>query len=54
MDSGILGSSFTLVSGYDGTSSTYTITNAAESIVSGKIYTFITVASNIVGDSEAS
>lgn len=53
MDSGVLGSAFTMITNYDGTSSTYTVTTA-DGLTSGTKYTFITVASNIVGDSDSS
>jgi len=54
MDAGSLVSSFSQVSGYDGTSATYTVTTGGESIVSGTSYRFKTVATNDIGDSEFS
>lgn len=53
MDSGVLGSAFTLISNYDGTSATYTVTTS-DGLVQGTKFRFITVASNAIGDSEAS
>ena len=54
MDQGVLGSTFSPVSNYDGTSMTHTLTQAANSLVAGTTYTFIFSASNVVGDSSFS
>jgi len=54
MDNGLLTSSFTLIAGYDGVSSTYTVTTGTEGILAGEKYRFIATAINEVGESDPS
>ncbi len=56
MDNGVLGSTLTMI--YEeivsGPLGSYIVTDTTENIVEGETYTFITVAINAIGDSEAS
>ena len=54
MNDGTLGSVFTQITHYDGVSTTYTVTDTTEGIQSKLRYSFITVATNDLGDSLAS
>ena len=53
MDNGILGSAFSIITGYDGLSSNYTVISA-DGIVTGQSYRFMTIAVNSIGDSDPS
>ena len=53
MDTGVVGSAFSKLTNYDGTSMTYTV-SATDSISSGTIYTFKVLAKNAIGSSEFS
>jgi hypothetical protein len=54
IDSGTLTSSFTYVSNYLGLTTTYTVTDTYEYIVSGYKYRFILTAINAIGESSSS
>lgn len=44
-------SSYTILGGYDGVSTTYVATTATDLLVTGTIYRFVYVATNSYGDS---
>lgn len=52
MDAGSLSSSYTLVGGYGGSASTYTVSNGVEGIITGTTYRFITTAVSVIGTSD--